>query len=106
MKNWKDFSADKYPYSDILKLLSKDNEYRERFLRNRRKLRSSDDDRYPYPYIFNPPKPPDDFAMAPQLQVRAPLKEKDPGDQENCQYCGIKLTKEEQYTHSCKKKPE
>jgi len=46
----------------------------------------------PYPYILNPPKPPDDFAMAPQVQLR-------------CQYCGMKLTKEEQSTHSCKKKP-
>ena len=62
-------------------------------------------DRFPYPYIFNPPKPPDDFAMAPQLQQRAPLTEKEPEEEIYCQYCGIKLTKEEQITHSCKKKP-
>jgi len=63
------------------------------------------DDRFPYPYIFTPPKPPDDFAMAPQLQLHAPLKEKEPEDEVNCQYCGMKLTKEEQLTHSCQKKP-
>jgi len=59
----------------------------------------------PHPYISTPPKPPDDFAMAPQLQVRDPLKEKNPEDEIHCQYCGIKLTKEEQLTHSCRKKP-
>ena len=63
-----------------------------------------DDDYIPFPYIFNPPKPPDDFAMAPQVQIRAPLKEKDPEDEFYCQYCGMKLTKEGQFTHSCKKK--
>ncbi|MBY9019845.1 MAG: hypothetical protein KGD67_02225 [Candidatus Lokiarchaeota archaeon] len=68
---------------------------------------NDDDDVYfPYPYIFNPPKPPDDFAMAPQVQVRTPLKEKNPEKLITCQYCGMKLTKEEQFTHSCKKKPE
>jgi len=64
------------------------------------------EDHLPYPYIFTPPKPPDDFAMASQVQLRAPLKEKDPEGGVNCQYCGRKLTKEEQFTHSCKKKPE
>ena len=65
-----------------------------------------DDGRFPYPYIFKPPEPPDDFAMAPQVQLRAPLKEKDPEEEIYCQYCGRKLTKEDQTTHSCKKKPE
>jgi len=65
-----------------------------------------DDDRFPYPYIFTHPRPPDDFAAAAQVHVRTPLKEKDPEGEVNCQYCGRKLTKEEQFTHSCKKKPE
>ena len=59
----------------------------------------------PHSYISTPPKPPDDFTMAPQVQNRAPLKEKDPEDEDNCQNCGMKLTKEDQFTHSCKKKP-
>ena len=72
--------------------------------RARKKYRG---DRFPYPYIFTHPRPPDDFAGAAQVQVRAPfLKEKEPKGENNCQYCGIKLTKEEQFTHSCKKKPE
>ena len=64
------------------------------------------DDHFPYPYIFTHPRPPDDFEPASQVHVRLPLKEKDPEGEVNCQYCGRKLTKEEQSTHSCKKKPE
>ncbi len=64
------------------------------------------EDHLPYPYIFKPPEPPDDFAMRPQSQLRVILKEKDPEGEVNCQYCGIKLAKEEQITHSCKNKPE
>ena len=52
------------------------------------------------------PEPSDDFAMAPQLLIRPTLKNKDNEEEIYCQYCGIKLTKEEEITHSCKKKPE
>jgi len=65
-----------------------------------------DDDHFSYPYIFTHPRPPDDFAAVTQIQVRVPLKEKDPEGVTSCQYCGMKFTKEEQFTHSCKKKPE
>ena len=65
-----------------------------------------DDERFPYPYIFKPPKPPDDFAMAPRAQLRKSPKKKDTEEKINCQFCGTELTKEEQLTHSCKKKPE
>ena len=58
-----------------------------------------------YPYIFTHPKPPDDFEPAPQSQIRAPLKVIDPEDEVYCQYCGMKLTRGEQITHSCEKKP-
>jgi len=63
-------------------------------------------DRFPYPYIFTHPRPPDDFAGVSQVQVCAPfLKKKEPEEEIYCQYCGIKLKKEEQLTHSCKKTP-
>jgi hypothetical protein len=65
-----------------------------------------DYDRFPYPYIYNPPKPPDDLAPAAQVQVRTPSEEKNSEEEVNCQYCGMDITKEEQFTHSCKKKPE
>ena len=105
IKKWEDYDEDKYPYSEILKLFSGNNEYWEEFLRNARKWRYKDRDRYPYPHVFKPPEPPDDFEPAPQSQLRVPLKEKDPEEEIYCQYCGRELTKEEQSTHSCKKKP-
>lgn len=78
---------------------------RESFLRKGRNWRGGGDDKYPYPYVFKPPEPPDDFAMTPQSQLRVILKEKDHEEVIHCQYCGKELTKEEQFTHSCKKKP-
>jgi len=64
-----------------------------------------DDDRYPYPYIFKPPEPPGDFEMAVQLQVNK-FMDKEPENEEVCQYCGRKLTKEEKFSHNCRKSPE
>jgi len=87
--------------SDFLKLIG------GKMTKKKRDYYNEDDDdlSFPYPYIFKPPEPPDDFAMAPQVQIRAPLKEKDSRDEISCQYCGRELTKEDQLTHSCKKKP-
>jgi len=68
--------------------------------------RGSGDDRYPYPYVFKPPESPDDLALAPRVQLHASPKKKDPEEKIICQFCGRELTKEEQFTHSCKKKPE
>ena len=64
-----------------------------------------DDDRYPYPYIFKPPEPPGDFEMAVQLQVNK-FMEKEPENGTNCPYCGMKLTREEEFSHNCRKSPE
>ena len=106
IKQCEDYDEDKYPYSEILKLYSGDNEYRRNFLQEVRRREGNYKDRYPYPYIFKPPEPPDDLATAPRVQVHASPKKEDPKNEIHCQYCGIKLTKEEQFTHSCKKKPE
>ena len=57
------------------------------------------------PYDFKPPEPPDDIVVAPRVQLRSSPKKKDTEEEIYCQYCGIKLRKEEQLTHSCKKKP-
>jgi len=78
---------------------------RKRFPRARGNVRGRDDDRYPYPYVFKPPEPPDDLALAPRVQLHASPKKKITEEKIHCQYCGRKLTKEEQLTHSCKKKP-
>lgn len=66
----------------------------------------NDDDRYPYPYVFKPPSPPDDLALAALAQLRHPPKKKDSEKKVHCQYCGMELTKEERVAHSCRKKPE
>ena len=70
-------------------------------IKDLKKKRDENDEDTPYPYIFKPPEPPGDFAMAPQVQIHTPLKEKDPEEDIYCQYCGMELTKEEQFTHSC-----
>jgi len=62
-----------------------------------------DDERFPYPYIFKPPEPPDDFGMTPRVQLQASPNKKDPEEKVNCQFCGMELIKEEQLTHSCQK---
>jgi len=99
-----DYDGNKYPYSEILKIVYGDDEYRQQFLPKRRR-NFKDRERYPYPYVFKPPEPPDDLALAPRAQLRHPPKKKDTEEKINCQYCGLELTKEEQFTHSCQKKP-
>ena len=86
-------------------LFNMDNEFRKKFLRNIRRERDKGGVRYPYPYVFKPPEPPDDLALAPRTQLRQPPKKKDPEEKIGCQHCGKELTKEEQLIHSCKKKP-
>ena len=63
-----------------------------------------DDDRYPYPYIFKPPEPPDDFEIAPQLQVYK-FMDKELENEKVCPFCGMELTEEEGITHNCRKNP-
>ncbi len=104
IKKWLDYDGNKYPYSEILKIVHGDDEYRQQFLPKRRR-NFKDRERYPYPYVFKPPSPPDDLALAPREQFRSSSNKKDREEDIHCQYCGIKLTKEEEITHTCKKKP-
>lgn len=62
-------------------------------------------DYFPYPYIFKPPGPPDDLEMATQHQVKKAM-DKVPENEIFCQYCGMKLIKEERFSHNCRKNPE
>jgi len=62
-----------------------------------------DEDRLPFPYIFNPPEPPGDLGVVPQLLVKKSI-EKEPEDEYYCQYCGMKLTDGERISHNCRKK--
>jgi len=65
------------------------------------------DDNFPLPYIFKPPEPPGDLGLAAQTQLKsyAPINEEDLEDEVYCQYCGRKFTKEEFYSHNCRKSP-
>lgn len=104
ISKWQDYDENKYPYSEILKIVYGDDEYRRQF-RPKRWRNFKDREKYPYPYVFKPPSPPDDLTLAPRTQLRQPPKKKDSKEKISCQYCGLELTKEEQITHSCKKKP-
>jgi len=113
IQKWENYNDETYPHSEILKIFYDNeyrkqflNEYREGFFKNLRKRAFKDRDRYPYPYVFKPPEPPDDLALAPRVQLRSSPKKKYPNEKINCQFCGMELTKEEQLTHSCEKKPE
>ncbi|MFX0019014.1 MAG: roadblock/LC7 domain-containing protein [Promethearchaeota archaeon] len=63
-----------------------------------------DDDFFPFPYIFKPPGPPGDLGAESQSQIKIPIKKK-PESKIYCQYCGMELTKDEQFSHNCRKKP-
>ena len=63
-----------------------------------------DEDGYPYPYIFNPPEPPGDLKVETQFQVRKNI-DKDTEDEYICQYCGMRLTREEEFSHNCRESP-
>jgi CheY-like chemotaxis protein len=91
--------------ADFAKFLQKLDLKRDRNLENFYKWGDNDDERDPYPYIYKPPFPPDDLALADQAQLRHPPKNKDSEEKISCQYCGMELTKEELPVHSCKKKP-
>ena len=105
IKKLEDYDENKYPYSEILLLFYGDDQYRNDFLMDMRKRRIEGGDRYPFPYVFKPPEPPDDLALAPRAQLHHPPKKKDIEEKIHCQYCGMELTKEEQINHSCKEKP-
>ena len=62
-------------------------------------------DNLSYPYIFTPPDPPGGSGVkAPQLQIKKSMN-KEPENEIYCQYCGMKLTREERFSHNCGKKP-
>jgi len=69
-----------------------------------RNFNDGDEDRYPYPFIFKPPEPPGDLGVETQPQIKKSIDKK-PENKIYCQYCGKKLTKDEQASHNCRKRP-
>jgi predicted regulator of Ras-like GTPase activity (Roadblock/LC7/MglB family) len=76
----------------------------EKIARIGRDFDDNDEERYPYPYIFKPPEPPDDIKLATQLQVNKFNKE-ELRSESVCPYCGKTLTRDELFSHDCRKKP-
>jgi len=60
--------------------------------------------RFPYPYIFKPPEPPDDIGVATNVQRNKPLSEEEPDVELFCKYCGSELAMDERYCSVCGKK--
>ena len=60
-------------------------------------------DRFPYPYIYNPPHPPDDIEPALQAQRKIPKEKEEPQTEHDCPYCGFKLPKGQNYCPICGK---
>jgi hypothetical protein len=68
-----------------------------------KKKKRNTGDVYPYPYIFKPPTPPDDLAIAGNPQVNQPITERDPEDEPYCMNCGSILSEGQSICHVCKK---
>lgn len=61
-------------------------------------------DRYPYPYVFKPPEPPDDIGVSTNVQLNRSRKEEMPEVELFCRYCGSKLGMDESFCSICGKK--
>ena len=59
---------------------------------------------FPLPYIFKPPSPPGDLALAGELQTKLPIIEQISEYEPYCKHCGADLPKGESICHVCGKK--
>jgi hypothetical protein len=58
-------------------------------------------DYFPYPYIFKPPKPPDDLGLTGEVKAKKPATEQEFIPAPYCKYCGALLAKGESICHVC-----
>jgi hypothetical protein len=61
---------------------------------------------YLYPYIFKPPKPPDDLSISGQtkLLIKTPLHEGESEKEPYCKHCGAPISEGETVCYVCGKK--
>ncbi|MFX0076465.1 MAG: zinc-ribbon domain-containing protein [Candidatus Hermodarchaeota archaeon] len=64
----------------------------------------SDEGDFPFPYIFKPPKPPDDIALAGEPQSKEPETKQVLVYETYCKHCGAELPKGQTICHVCGKK--
>jgi hypothetical protein len=55
----------------------------------------------PFPYIFKPPIPPGDLALAGQSQAKRPITEQVIEKEPYCKHCGAELPEGESICHVC-----
>jgi hypothetical protein len=60
----------------------------------------------PYPYIFKPPKPPDDLSVSGQVKqlIKCPSHEGESEEEPYCKHCGAPIAEGETVCHVCGKK--
>ena len=59
---------------------------------------------FPFPYIFKPPSPPGDLALAGEPQTKLPIIEQILEYEPYCKHCGAALPKGESICHVCGKR--
>ncbi|MFX0031025.1 MAG: zinc ribbon domain-containing protein [Candidatus Hermodarchaeota archaeon] len=65
-------------------------------------IREDENGDFPFPYVFKPPKPPDDLALAGEPQAKEPIIMEDL--EHFCKHCGAELPKGQSICHACGKK--
>ena len=58
----------------------------------------------PFPYIFKPPSPPNDFGLTAEIQAKQPIVEEKLQHEPYCKHCGAELPKGQSICHVCRKK--
>jgi len=76
----------------------------EKLKRSRRRDWGDRGDRYPYPYVFKPPEPPDDIGVRTNVQRNRREEKKKLDVELFCMYCGSKLAMDERFCSVCGKK--
>ena len=65
----------------------------------------SGDDKFPHPYIGNPPSPPGDLGTSSQIQViHDPKEQESLWEKPYCKYCGSFLQEGQSTCHNCRNK--
>jgi predicted regulator of Ras-like GTPase activity (Roadblock/LC7/MglB family) len=61
---------------------------------------------FPYPYIFKPPKPPDDLSVSGQVKqlIKRPSHEGKSEEEPYCKHCGAPIAEGQIVCHVCGKK--
>jgi predicted regulator of Ras-like GTPase activity (Roadblock/LC7/MglB family) len=73
-------------------------------LKGEKRMKDHDDgDRFPYPYVFKPPGPPDDIEPAFQAQEKTIKDEVKLPVELDCPFCGYKIAKGQKYCPICGK---